>query len=102
MSLGEKIGQSFTHSPNPLVPGYTLRSLLSLPRLPETQMWTWDMAMHYGQGTLIDGVRGIMSIYGVSAPFANFLFTGMRLLTNQTLEKYTGVGAPSWTWPRSE
>lgn len=102
MTLGEKIEQSFTNRPNSLVPGYTLRALLGLPRLPETEMWSWNMAMHYGQGALIGGVRGIMSLYAISGPFANFMFTGMRLLNDQTLENWTGVGAPPWTWPKSE
>lgn len=43
------------------------------------------MAMHYGQGALIGGVRA-SSLYGISGPFANFMFTGMRLRTNQTLQ----------------
>lgn len=43
-----------------------------------------------------------MNLYGISGPFANFMFTGMRLLTGQTLENWTGVGAPPWTWPISE
>jgi hypothetical protein len=30
------------------------------------------------------------------------MFTEIRLSVDQTLENATGVGAPSWTWPRDE
>jgi hypothetical protein len=30
------------------------------------------------------------------------MFTVVRLTTDQTQENITGVGAPPWTWPRSE
>ena len=58
--------------------------------------------MHYGQGALVGGVRGIMTFYGITGFFANFMFTGIRLLTDQTFENLTGVGALPWTWPRNE
>lgn len=35
-------------------------------------------------------------------PFVDFIFTGVRLLTDQTLENWTGAGALPWTWPINE
>jgi hypothetical protein len=40
-----------------------------------------------------------MSVYGIRGPFTDFLFTGIRLANDQTLENWTGAGAPPWTWP---
>lgn len=34
-----------------------------------------------------------MTLYGVPDFFANFMFTGLRLLIDQTAENATGVGA---------
>ncbi|KAG5456985.1 MAG: hypothetical protein BJ554DRAFT_3117 [Olpidium bornovanus] len=58
--------------------------------------------MHWGQGVVVGAVRGLMAYNGVCGPFADFLFTGVRLLVDQTLENATGVGAPPWTWPWQE
>jgi hypothetical protein len=43
-----------------------------------------------------------MSVYGMRGPFVDFIFTGMRLSVDQTLENWTGAGALPWTWPVSE
>lgn len=58
--------------------------------------------MHYGQGAVLGIVRAIMSYYGVRGPISDYIFTGMRLLNDQTLENITGVGALPWTWPVEE
>lgn len=54
------------------------------------------MAMHYGQGAAAALLRGVASFYGVRGPFADFMFTGVRLGIDQTLENWTGVGALPW------
>ena len=102
MAFSQKIEQVFTDRPNSLVPGYTLRSMFGLRALPESQMDSWNWAMHYGEGALAGGIRGVMTLYGVSGFFANFMFTGIRLLIDQTAENATGVGAMPWTWPQQE
>ncbi len=61
-----------------------------------------NWAMHWGQDILLGSVRGIMAAHGVRGPFASYLFMNLRLLNDQTFENATGVGAPSWTWPRDE
>jgi hypothetical protein len=43
-----------------------------------------------------------MGAYGIRGPFADFMFTVLRLCIDQTLENVTGVGAPPWTWPVGE
>ncbi|KAI9878173.1 MAG: hypothetical protein M1830_001710 [Pleopsidium flavum] len=102
MTISQKIEQSITSRPSSLVPGYTLQRLLGLASRPEDEMFTLNMAMHYGQGILVGGVRGIMSLWGIRGPMADFMFTGLRILTDQTLENWTGVGALPWTWPVQE
>lgn len=94
MTAGEKVEQAITKRPNSLVPGKTLARLLNLPpgSVP-------NLTMHYGQGALVGGVRGVMSLYGIRGPFADFMFTALRLCVDQTLENITGVGALPWTWP---
>ncbi|KAK4946928.1 hypothetical protein LTR10_014070 [Elasticomyces elasticus] len=58
--------------------------------------------MHWGQGILAAGIRGLMAYNGIVGPFGSFLFMGMRLLIDQTLENSTGVGSLPWTWPVNE
>lgn len=43
-----------------------------------------------------------MSTYGLRGPFVDFIFTGVRLCVDQTLENATGAGALPWTWPVNE
>jgi hypothetical protein len=44
-------------------------------------------AMHWGQGMFAAGIRGAMGYYGIVGPFGSYLFMGMRLLIDQTLEQ---------------
>jgi len=100
MTLGEKAEQAVTHRPNSYVPGKTLARLLGLDfsKSPDAI----NHAMHWGQGALAAGIRGAMSYYGIVGPFGSYIFMGIRLLIDQTLENLTGVGAPPWTWPVNE
>lgn len=102
MTFSQNLEQVFTSRPNSLVRGYTLRSMFCLPALPQSQMGTWNWAMHYGEGALAGGICGVMTLYGVSGFFANFMFAGLRLLLDQTAENATGVGAQTWSWPWQE
>lgn len=47
-------------------------------------------------------MRAAASVYGFRGPFTDFMFTGLRLLNDQSLENLTGAGAPPWTWPVNE
>jgi hypothetical protein len=96
MTFAEKIEQFFTLRPNSLVPGKTLGSLVSVTPRTDSGMWRLNMAMHYGQGALAGVIRAFMTCYGLRGPFSDFMFTGIRLLIDQTLENWTGVGAPPW------
>ncbi|KAF4212553.1 hypothetical protein CNMCM8980_009415 [Aspergillus fumigatiaffinis] len=102
MTVGEKIEQFFTGRPSSYVPGHTLERLLALPPRPDNERWGLNMAMHYGQGAVAAVIRAFMSINGIRGPFADFMFVGVRLTIDQTLENWTGVGAPPWTWPVNE
>ncbi len=102
MTAGEKIEQVFTHRPNSFVPGHTLERLLGLPRKPDSDRLWLNWAMHWGQGVLLGGVRGLMAERGFRGPVGSFLFMNLRLLNDQTLENATGVGALPWTWPVDE
>lgn len=55
-----------------------------------------------GQGAVLGIIRAAMSVYGIRGPFVDFMFTGIRLANDQTLENYTGAGALPWTWPVAE
>ena len=97
MTTGEKVEQAFTKRPSSLVPGKTLASLLGISKSyfdahPTAVNW----AMHYGQAVLAAGARGLMSYYGIVGPFGSFIFMNLRLLLDQTLENWTGVGALPW------
>jgi hypothetical protein len=96
MTVGEKIEQFFTGRPNSYVPGATLERLLGLAPRSEDDRFGINMAMHYGQGAVAAIIRACMSIHGIRGPFADFMFVGIRLTIDQTLENWTGVGAPPW------
>lgn len=97
MTVTSKIEQVFfTDRPNSYVPAHTLERLLRLPVRPDEERFGLNMAMHYGQGAVAGIVRAVMAMNGVMGPFASFMFTGVRLLIDQTLENWTGVGALPW------
>jgi hypothetical protein len=94
MTIAEKGEQSISHRPNSYVPGRTLARLLKFDfqSSPDNLNYT----MHWGQGILVAGIRGAMSYYGIVGPFGSYLFMGVRLLVDQTLENWTGVGSLPW------
>lgn len=96
MTAGEKIEQRLTGRPNSEVPGRTLARLIGATPRSKQELWNLNMAMHYGQGAAAALLRGVASFYGVRGPFADFMFTGVRLGIDQTLENWTGVGALPW------
>ncbi|PSR57150.1 hypothetical protein AHMF7605_02705 [Adhaeribacter arboris] len=102
MTLAEKIEQLFTHRPDSYVPAHTLERLLGLPHKPDEERLGLNWTMHWGQGILMGVVRGLMAELGVRGPVGSFLFMNVRLLSDQTLENVTGVGALPWTWPKDE
>ncbi len=102
MTAGEKLEQLVTGRPNSYVPGHTLERLLGLPERRDSERWLLNHAMHWGAGTMVGALRGVMAQAGLRGPRASLLHTAVRLTTDQTLENATGVGAPPQTWPRSE
>ena len=102
MTAAEKLEQLVTQRPNSYVPGRTLLALLGR-RPPETSKPALaNHAMHWGTGLAAGALRGVWSASGLRGPRASLAHTVVRLATDQTLENATGVGAPPWTWPRSE
>jgi hypothetical protein len=102
MTAGEKLEQLITRRPGSHVPARVLERLLGLPEQPGRQPLMLNWAMHGGQGMLVGVLRGVMANAGLRGPWASGMFTVVRLTTDQILENATGVGAPPWTWPRSE
>lgn len=102
MTAGEKLEQAVTRRPNSYVPAHTLERLLGRPKKPDAERLWMNWTMHWGQGVLLGGVRGLMAARGVRGPVGSFMFLNLRLLNDQTLENATGVGAPPWTWPVDE
>jgi hypothetical protein len=96
MTVGEKIEQAFTHRPNSYVPARTLERLISVRAASDRELLGLNMAMHYGQGAAAAVIRAVMAWRGIRGPFADFMFVGTRLLIDQTLENWTGVGALPW------
>ena len=102
MTAAEKVEQAVTRRPNSYVPGKTLAVLTGRNPDDYDHRCGWNWTMHWGQGMLLGAVRGIMAQHGVRGPFGSYMFTGFRLLNDQTLENATGVGSPPWTWPVDE
>lgn len=73
-----------------------------MPKQPREQPRSLNLLMHFGQGVAVGAVRGILANAGLRGPWSSVMFTVVRLTSDQILENATGVGAPPWTWPRSE
>lgn len=102
MTVGEKVEQAFTQRPNSYVPARTLERLVGVRADNNTELLGLNMVMHYGQGATAAVIRAMMAWKGIRGPFADFMFIAIRLLIDQTLENWTGVGALPWTWPVEE
>ncbi|KAI9795131.1 MAG: hypothetical protein M1816_000153 [Peltula sp. TS41687] len=102
MTLSQKLEQTMTSRPTSFVPGRTLERVFGLRARTDNELVTLNWAMHYGLGALAGGVRGVMSLWGIRGPVADFMFAGLRLATDQTLENATGVGALPWLRGRKE
>jgi hypothetical protein len=102
MTAGEKLEQRLTGRPDSHVPARVLERLLTLPESPRRQSRSLLLAMHLGQGALLGVLRSVMANAGLRGPWSSGMFTVVRLTNDQILENATGVGAPPWTWPRSE
>jgi hypothetical protein len=102
MTAAEKLEQAVTARPDSLVPGRAAERVLGLDpaegRALRRRMW----AMHVGMAAGVGALRGVMAFAGLRGPWASTMFTVVRLTADQTVENWTGVGAPPWTWPRGE
>lgn len=99
MTAGEKLEQRLTGRPDSYVPALTLERVTGMA---ERRSAPLNLAMHAGQGAALGVLRSVMAHAGLRGPWASAQFTVLRLTTDQILENATGVGAPPWTWPRSE
>jgi hypothetical protein len=102
MTVAEKLEQAVTRRPDSLVPGRAAERLLGLEpaAAPGIRRRMW--AMHVGMAAGVGALRGVMAFAGLRGPWASAMFTVVRLTADQTVENWTGVGAPPWTWPRDE
>lgn len=102
MTATEKMEQVVTQRPGSHVPGRGMARLLGMEDAPESQLNRMNIATHVGMAIGVGGLRGIMAFAGLRGPWASAMFTVLRLSADQTVENWTGVGAPPWTWPRDE
>jgi len=102
MTAAEKLEQAVTRRPDSLVPGRAAERLLGLEPAAEPGVRRRMWAMHFGMAAGVGAFRGLMAFAGLRGPWASALFTVVRLTADQTVENWTGVGAPPWTWPRDE
>jgi hypothetical protein len=102
MTVAEKLEQAVTGRPDSLVPGRAAERLLRLEPAAEADVRRRMWAMHVGMAAGVGALRGLMAFAGLRGPWASTMFTVVRLTADQTVENWTGVGAPPWTWPRDE
>ena len=103
MTAAEKLEQAVTARPDSQVPGRTVERVLHLdPAASGTALRRRTWGMHVGTAAGAGAVRGLMAFAGLRGPWASAMFTVVRLTIDQTVENWTGVGAPPWTWPRRE
>jgi hypothetical protein len=69
MTVGEKLEQALTKRPNAYVPARTWAHLLLLLLLsePDQDHCMRNMAMHYGTGSMVGLVRGVIAHAGLGA-----------------------------------
>jgi len=53
-------------------------------------------------GIIVAPIRAVMSYYGIIGPLSSFYFAGLRIIADQLVENWAGVGALPWTWPINE
>jgi hypothetical protein len=102
MTVGEKVEQAYTRRPSSSVPALTLGRLTGVPDQTAERSTVMNLGMHFGQAALLGVVRSTMAEGGLRGPWASAMFSMLRFSNDQTLENYTGAGAPPWTWPRDE
>ena len=102
MTAAEKIEQAVTHRPDAMVPGRAAERLLGLSPADGDALRRRMWGMHVGIAAGVGAQRGVMAFAGLRGPWASAMFTVVRLTVDQTVENWTGVGAPPWTWPRDE
>jgi hypothetical protein len=102
MLVTEKVEQAVTGRPNSYVPGRALLSLAGRDAPDAQQPVVAGQVMHMLSGAVLGAVRGVWSSTGLRGPAASSAHTLGRLMTDQTIENATGVGAPPQTWPRQE
>src|SRR4051794_41873027 len=102
MTAAEKLEQAVSRRPDSLVPGRAAERLLKLEPAAEPDVRPRMWAMHVGMAAGVGVLRGVMAFAGLRGPWASAMFTVVRLTADQTVENWTGVGAPPWTWPRDE
>ena len=102
MTAAEKLEQAATHRPDSLVPGRAAERLLGMAATSGSGLRRRMWGMHVGMAAGMGALRGVMAFAGLRGPWASAMFTVVRLTADQTVENWTGVGAPPWTWPRDE
>ena len=102
MTLAEKVEQIFTGRPDSYVPAVTLARLIGVPDQTAQRSRPLNLGMHFGQGAVLGVLRSMMAEGGLRGPWASAMFSSVRFSSDQTLENFTGSGAPPWTWPRDE
>lgn len=102
MTLTERVEQRLTGRPDSYVPAVTLGRLIGVPDETSERSRALNLLMHYGQGAVLGILRSVMAEGGLRGLRASEMFTSVRFANDQTLENYTGSGAPPWTWPRRE
>jgi hypothetical protein len=102
MTAAEKLEQSVSKRPDSLVPGRAAERVLGLAPATDRDVRPRMWGMHVGMAAGMGALRGVMAFAGLRGPWASVMFTVVRLTADQTVENWTGVGAPPWTWPRDE
>jgi hypothetical protein len=102
MTMTEKVEQHYTHRPNSYVPAVTLGRLVGVSDTVAERSMPMNLAMHFGQAAVLGVVRAMMAEGGLRGLGTSTVFAGLRVTNDQTLENYTGAGAPPATWPRKE
>lgn len=102
MTAAEKLEQQCTGRPDSEVPGRGMSRLLGVPANSGARRRRINIGTHVGMAVGVGALRGVMAFAGLRGPWSSAMFTVVRLTADQTVENWTGVGAPPWTWPRDE
>lgn len=83
-------------------PGKALGNTLGVEPRNDRARVRLDNVAHWGYGTTLGSLRGLLGALGVSGPAAAGVHLGVIYAAEQVVLPATGAATPAWTWAGKE